>query len=164
LGFVDYAKLSFSLRNTQICLISCGIRFALNAIAFENWRMEIGQVIRALRQERDETLEQMAYGIGTDPSNLSRIERGVQQPTAPMLKTIAAALGTTVSALHARAEGVKKSSQKERDLLGGDPSDYSSEAIQLRHGFRTLSLENKRLAVEFVKLLNRTQSQSNHAA
>ena len=120
--------------------------------------MEIGQVIRALRQERKETLEQMAYGIGTDPSNLSRIERGVQQPTSNMLKTIATALETTVTALHARAEGVKKTTKKERGLLGGDPTDYTSEAIQLRHGFRTLTPENKHLAVEFVKLLNRTQS------
>ena len=120
--------------------------------------MEIGQVIRALRQERKETLEQMAYGIGTDPSNLSRIERGVQQPTATMLRTIATALGTTVAALHARAEGVGKFSKKERDLLGGDAADYTAEAIQLRHNFRTLTPENKHLAVEFVKLLNRTQN------
>jgi transcriptional regulator with XRE-family HTH domain len=134
------------------------LRFALNAIAFDNWRMEIGQVIRALRQERKATLEQLAHEIGTDPSNLSRIERGVQQPAAQSLKMIATALETTVAALHARAEGVKKTSKKERDLLGGDPTDYTSESIQLRHSFRTLTPENKHLAVEFVKLLNRTQS------
>jgi len=120
--------------------------------------MEIGQVIRALRQERGETLEQMAHEIGTDPSNLSRIERGVQQPAADSLKMIAAALHTTVAALHARAEGVGKVSRKERDLLGGDAADYTSESIQLRRHFRALTPENKRLAVEFVKLLNRTQS------
>ena len=145
------------MRIAQTNLVSCGIRFAQNAIGFENWRMEIGQVIRALRQERKATLEQLAHEIETDPSNLSRIERGVQQPTAKSLKAIAAALGTTVAALHARAEGVKKTSKKERDLLGGDPSDYTSESIQLRHNFRTLTPENKHLAVEFVKLLNRTQ-------
>jgi transcriptional regulator with XRE-family HTH domain len=120
--------------------------------------MEIGQVIRALRQERGETLEQMAHEIGTDPSNLSRIERGVQQPAADSLKMIAAALHTTVAALHARAEGVGKVSKKERDLLGGDAADYTAEAIQLRRYFRALTPENKHLAVEFVKLLNRTQS------
>ena len=120
--------------------------------------MEIGQVIRALRQERGETLEQMAHEIGTDPSNLSRIERGVQQPAADSLKMIAAALHTTVAALHARAEGVGKVSRKERDLLGGDAADYTSESIQLRRHFRALTPENKHLAVEFVKLLNRTQS------
>jgi transcriptional regulator with XRE-family HTH domain len=120
--------------------------------------MEIGQVIRALRQERGATLEQMAHEIGTDPSNLSRIERGVQQPAADSLRMIAAALQTTVAALHARAEGVGKASKKERDLLGGDATDYTTEAIQLRRHFRTLTSENKHLAVEFVKLLNRTQN------
>ncbi|MBI5919955.1 MAG: helix-turn-helix transcriptional regulator [Nitrosomonadales bacterium] len=119
--------------------------------------MEIGQVIRALRQERKETLEQMAYGIGTDPSNLSRIERGVQQPTAIMLKAIAAALQTTVAALHARTEGVS-TNDNERNLLGGDSDDYTAESIQLRRHFRALTPENKHLAVEFVKLLSRLQS------
>ncbi len=158
LAFVNYAKLSASLRNTPIHLKPCAIRFAQNFIDFDNWRMEIGQVIRALRQERGETLEQMALGIGTDPSNLSRIERGVQQPTASMLRTIAAALQTTVATLHARAEGVGRASKKERNLLGNDAADYTSESIQLRRNFRALTPENKRLAVEFVKLLNRTQS------
>lgn len=120
--------------------------------------MEIGQVIRALRQERKETLEQMAYGIGTDPSNLSRIERGVQQPTAIMLKAIAAALQTTVATLHARTEGVKSTDNKERDLLGGNSDDYTAESIQLRRHFRALTPENKHLAVEFVKLLSRLQN------
>ena len=94
--------------------------------------MEIGQIIRALRQERGETLEQLAHEIGTDPSNLSRIERGVQQPAADSLKMIAAALHTTVAALHTRAEGVGKSSKRGQDLLGGDATDYTTEAIQLR--------------------------------
>ncbi len=100
----------------------------------------------------------MALEIGTDPSNLSRIERGVQQPAAASLKMIAAALHTTVAALHAHAEGVEKVSKRNRDLLGSDKADYTTEAIQLRRHFRALTPENKRLAVEFVKLLNRTQS------
>ena len=36
-------------------------------------------------------------------------------------------------------------------------ADYTNEAILLRRYFRTLSPANKRLAVDFVKLLNRTQ-------
>ena len=119
--------------------------------------MEIGQVIRALRQERGDTLEQMALGIGTDPSNLSRIERGVQQPTASMLRTIAAALQTTVAALHARAEGVGRASKKERDVLGADEADYTSESIQLRRQFRKLTPDNQKIAVELLRALNRTQ-------
>ena len=145
------------MRNTPIYLRPCVIRFARNAIDFDNWRMEIGQVIRALRQERGDTLEQMALGIGTDPSNLSRIERGVQQPTASMLRTIAAALQTTVAALHTRAEGVGGASKKERDMLGADEADYTSESIQLRRQFRKLTPKNQKIAVELLRALNRTQ-------
>ncbi|MDD5395559.1 MAG: helix-turn-helix transcriptional regulator [Thiothrix sp.] len=120
--------------------------------------MDIGRVIRALRQEKGQTLEQIALAIGTDPSNLSRIERGVQQPAASSLRTIAAALGTTVAALHVRAEDVGHAPKKKRDMFGADEADYTSESIQLRRNFRTLTPENKRLVVDFVKLLNRTQN------
>ncbi len=119
--------------------------------------MEIGQVIRALRQEKGQTLEQIALEIGTDPSNLSRIERGVQQPAADSLRMIAAALGTTVAALHTRAEGVGRTSKKERDMLGADEADYTSDAIQLRRHFRALTPENQKIAVELLRALNRTQ-------
>lgn len=120
--------------------------------------MEIGKVIRALRQKRGETLEQVALGVGTDPSNLSRIERGVQQPSAELLRAIAVALQTTIGSLYACAEGQDYSADKNKDLLGGDESDYTSEAIQLRRQFRDLTHENQRLAVELLKALNRMQS------
>ncbi len=42
--------------------------------------MNIGKVIRALRTERGDSLETLAFEVGTDASNLSRIERGLQQP------------------------------------------------------------------------------------
>lgn len=122
--------------------------------------MEIGQVIRALRQKRGETLEQVALGVGTDPSNLSRIERGVQQPSAELLRAIAAALQTTIGSLYACAEGQDYSADKTQDLLGADESDYTSEAIQLRQHFRTLSADNQRALLEIAKVLNRLQRNS----
>ncbi|MHB9100768.1 MAG: helix-turn-helix domain-containing protein [Sulfuricella sp.] len=134
-------------------------RFAYYAIDFDNWRMEIGQVIRALRQERGQTLEQIALEIGTDPSNLSRIERGVQQPAADSLKMIAAALKTTVAGLYAFAEG-KKNSPEDNEFDGRNELDYTSEAIQLRLQFRTLSVDNQRALLEIAKLLNRLQQNS----
>ena len=53
--------------------------------------MNIGKVIRALRTERGDSLETLAFEVGTDASNLSRIERGLQQPSEDVLKAIAAA-------------------------------------------------------------------------
>lgn len=122
--------------------------------------MEIGQVIRALRQKRGETLESMALDVGTDASNLSRIERGVQQPSVELLRAIANSLQTTVAVLHACAEGKSYSPEKAQELLGIDEFDYTSEAIQLRRHFRTLTAENQRVVLEFVKLLKRLQRDS----
>ena len=68
-------------------------------------RMNIGKVIRALRTERGDSLETLAFEVGTDASNLSRIERGLQQPSEDVLKAIAAALESSVAELYALAEG-----------------------------------------------------------
>ena len=122
--------------------------------------MNIGQIIRAVRKKRGETLEQLAFAIKSDPSNLSRIERGVQQPSPESLRMIASALGTTVSALHAAAEGAKSPAHKAPELLGASESDYTDEAIQLRQHFRTLSPENQRALLEIAKVLNRLQRDS----
>ena len=122
--------------------------------------MNIGQIIRAVRKKRGETLEQLAFAIKSDPSNLSRIERGVQQPSPESLRLIATALGTTVSALHAAVEGAESPAQGSTELLGADESDFTAEAIQLRHHFRTLSADNQRALLEIAKVLNRLQRDS----
>jgi transcriptional regulator with XRE-family HTH domain len=66
--------------------------------------MNIGKVIRALRTERGASLETIALDIGTDASNLSRIERGLQQPSEEALRAIAGALQSSVAELYALAE------------------------------------------------------------
>lgn len=121
--------------------------------------MNIGQIIRAVRKKRGETLEQLAFAIKSDPSNLSRIERGVQQPSPESLRMIASALGTTVSALHAAVEGAESPAEAP-ELLGANESDYTNEAIQLRQHFRTLSAGNQRALLEIAKVLNRLQRDS----
>jgi transcriptional regulator with XRE-family HTH domain len=118
--------------------------------------MEIGQVIRVLRQKRGETLESMALDIGTDASNLSRIERGIQQPSTELLRAISTSLQTTVAQLHACAEGKNYSAEVSQELLGADQSDYTSEAIQLRKYFRALTTENQHTLLEIAKVLNRS--------
>lgn len=130
-----------------------------------NWRhkpeecrpMEIGQIIRAIRKKRGETLEQLAFAVGTDPSNLSRIERGVQQPSSESLRLIAEAFGTTVAALYASVEGVHTLSKETPQMLGADEADYTEEAIKLRLQFRTLTPDNQHALLEIAKVLNRLQ-------
>ena len=117
--------------------------------------MQIGKVIRVLRTERGVTLESLAFEARTDASNLSRIERGVQQPTEEGLKAIAGALGTSVAAMYALAEGKQLTGVEVDGLLR--PEDMGREAIQMRKYFRSLTPEYQKLALELVKTLVRSQ-------
>ena len=120
--------------------------------------MNIGKVIRALRTERAESLEKVALDIGTDASNLSRIERGLQQPSEEALRAIATALQTSVAELYALAEG--ETLAKSRSTTGLQPEDLLKDAIQMRKYFRSLTPEYKKVALELVKTLVRVQSRS----
>jgi phage repressor protein C with HTH and peptisase S24 domain len=63
--------------------------------------MTVGTNIRKLRTEKGLTLNQLAAEIGSDVGNLSRLERGVQGYTDPVLKKIADALSVPVAAFFA---------------------------------------------------------------
>lgn len=119
--------------------------------------MKIGQVIRALRSERGLTLEAVALEAETDAGNLSRIEQGKRQPSGGLLERIAKALNTSVASIYACTEGGNQPPLPPEELREAGEADYTNEAILLRRYFRTLSPANKRLAVDFVKLLNHTQ-------
>ena len=64
----------------------------------------IGARIRALRAERDLTLDGLAALADVSRAMLSRIERGESSPTAQLLNKICGGLGVTLSALFAGAE------------------------------------------------------------
>lgn len=66
----------------------------------ENCGMKIGPVIRKLRKEKGATLEQIALIAGTDPGNLSKVERDLQQLTPDMLENVAKALEMPISSLY----------------------------------------------------------------
>ena len=118
--------------------------------------MHIGQVIYALRQERHLTQEQLALEVETATSNLSRIEQGKSSPSLALLERMAQALGTSVTAIYAQAEGVALTAE-ERRSAAPEEADFSREALQLRRDFRDLNQSNQRLALEFVRMLMRLQ-------
>lgn len=119
--------------------------------------MEIGKIIRGIRKERGSTLEQVAFDADSDASNLSRIERCLQRPSDEVLERIAHALGTTASAIYSLAANISSEEVGERALLA---NDYAEDAVELRRHFRMLTPENRRLAVEHVKLLYRLQDKN----
>lgn len=120
--------------------------------------MQIGKVIRALRNERGLSLESLAFDAGTDASNLSRVERGIQQLTEDGLKAVAKALGTSVASMYAMTEGKRLAGDKDGPFVLAD--DMGREATQMRKYFRTLTPEYQRIALELIKALARTQSKT----
>lgn len=118
-------------------------------------RMHIGQAIKKKRQEKSATQEEVAFRAGTDASNLSRMERGLQKPSLEMLEQIARALDVTVSDLYAQVENSQSRSQTRETA----PTPYAPSSRQLQRLFAGLSPEHQRLALEFVRLLGKMQKQ-----
>ena len=118
--------------------------------------MKIGEAIKKLRLERGATQEDVALEAGTNAGNLSRIERCQQQPALELVEKIAAALGMTVADLYTYAAAQQPKTARTKAKVA--TAEKSNAALLLRRSFQQLTPENKHLAVEFVKLLNRTQS------
>ena len=59
----------------------------------------VGQRIRTLRKEKGMSLQDLAYQIGMEKSNLSVIENGKSNPQLLTYARIASALGTNLSLL-----------------------------------------------------------------
>lgn len=88
------------LRNTHI---TTEHKFAQDALRQAHKKatilvMTIGSAIRRIRKERGLTLNELAALIESDVGNLSRLERGVQGYTDPVLTKIAGALGVPKAA------------------------------------------------------------------
>jgi len=66
----------------------------------------IGARIRALRAERDLTLDQLAAAADVSRAMLSRVERGESSPTAQLLNKVCDGLDITLSALFAEPGAV----------------------------------------------------------
>lgn len=117
--------------------------------------MHIGQVIRAIREARKATLEEIAFAANTNASNLSRIERGQQGYSPEVLERIAQALGVTVAELHVQAETATGLGAKSAP---GDPNQRAASTLAAKYA--ALSPENRSLADEFIALLLRRQRTS----
>jgi transcriptional regulator with XRE-family HTH domain len=67
----------------------------------------LGQAVRELRAQQHRTIEDVAHAASIHPTSLSRIERGVINPTWEKVGLIAVGLHVTASELVRRAERVQ---------------------------------------------------------
>src|ERR1700734_4553265 len=63
------------------------------------WREVLGQRLRTLRLDQQETLAETAGRAGISPQYLSEVERGRKEPSSEMIAALAGALGTTLADL-----------------------------------------------------------------
>ena len=124
----------------------------------DNRQMKIGQVIRKIRKDRDATLEAVALAAGTDPGNLSKVERGIQQPTPEMLSNVARVLGVSVSMIYTIAE----LTSSQQAIIG--TSEQIKQAMHRLEGFVSqfmlLTPTNQQIMNDFVSILLKSQSES----
>ncbi len=120
--------------------------------------MDIGHAINAIRKRKHLKLDAVAYDAGTDTGYLSRIENDGRKPSLKMLEQIAAALDTPVSSIFALAEGRGESAEIPSDFFDGETDGLAVDLVQLRKSFRALTTANRRIAVELLKALERTQA------
>lgn len=126
------------------------LNFALTESHPQNRVMNIGAAIRKVRLEKGLTLEAVALDVGTYAGNLSKIERSQQLPSLELLHKLSLALGAKMSELYAVVESESEDCEEAA-------SDQSNEVILVRRNFQALSPKNRRLAIEFLKLLGQSQ-------
>ena len=131
----------------------------------KNLAMDIGSVIREIRLAKGLTLEDVAYGAGTDGGNLSRIERGRQRCVAELLERIAGTLGVSISELYQRVEAGRVDEDAQLQNIKATYIAQPIDPVTLAHNtliakYKKLSQPNQKLVNEFIQLLLRHQKQN----
>lgn len=134
--------------------------------------MNIGHVIKILRLQRKMTQEQIALEADMATSNVSRIEKGLRQPSQKVLQRLAIALNTKPSILYAASERPitdisdflekevyeEKIEEEERDEQYINQLLLSHETQSVLKLFSELTPHNKTLMLEQLKTLHRWQN------
>lgn len=126
--------------------------------------MHIGAAIRHTRETLRLKLEMVALEAGFDPGNLSRIETGRQNPSIPRLEAIARAMEVTVADLYAMVEPPRSMITISSAPNARGRSLDQSEWVRLRGGYEMLDKRRRQLALEFLEMLHRMQTDEDDAA
>lgn len=127
--------------------------------------MNIGYVIKVLRKQRKLTQEQIALDAEIATSNVSRIEKGLRQPSQVVLQKISKALGTSPAVLYAACElphaSIPEFLENEQRKAWQDDSeqdDLHADTHTFMQLFQELTPKHKSLLFEQLKALHRWQT------
>lgn len=112
--------------------------------------MDIGGILKARRQRRKETLEDVAFRAGTDAGNLSRIERNRQDVSVQRLARLCDALEISLTELFEELEG-KSVTPHLRDPASAFDVD-TRELIAINTG---LSAPDRRLLISIAEQIDK---------
>ncbi|EKE82929.1 helix-turn-helix domain-containing protein [Idiomarina xiamenensis] len=105
--------------------------------------MKVGELLREYRRAAGFTLEDVAHRAGTDGGNLSRIERGDQQPSVDLTRRLLLSLGVPYQAFF------EKLDQDEGKITHmTDP-----RLVKLQANYKLLDKEKRDLLLDFSDLL-----------
>ena len=68
------------------------------------WLKQLGEKIKELREEQEMSQADVAYAIGMDAQNISRIERGLVSPAAYAIFQIVSTLGSNLEKFYSSFE------------------------------------------------------------
>src|SRR5687768_2917336 len=84
----------------RLTMVSCPLRFEESATVSDKYRSRIGRRIREVRIEHGfRNQAEFARRVGLHPSQLSRMERGLQRIDSVLLRRIADALSVPLDSL-----------------------------------------------------------------
>ena len=124
----------------------------------DNCDMKIGHLIRQLRNELKLTQEELAFQIGTDAANLSRIENNKQNPAPDMLEKLAIALGLPLSQLFLMVE--QSLTPYALKVSAKDQKQLQQRLTALVGKYVLLDTGNQQLILEFMTAMLKVQGES----
>lgn len=110
--------------------------------------MDICQVIRALRESKSISAEQLALNLGVETSTITRVERGERRLSTKLLEEIAFALNTSVTELYAIVEGKVVVTQPHQQ---GNAGEVEETLMALRRPLSEMNDAQRELLIELAK-------------
>ncbi len=124
---------------THYLLETCGHVFANFASRLHICHMSLGTAIRALREQKHWSQEELGFRVDTSATNISRIENGKYRPGPEVMQDLAREFGVKVHELYALAEG------EPLPLMARLPEQAETLLVER---FRAMTEERRRLMLE----------------